>query len=348
MNALKNAVGVGKKDKEGDEPVSGEQGEGTTAAPFDGGNREAQENAGTSTESKSGPIETTGAEQQASTSNPDPVSEQAKLPPNHLGYNVPSGASLDFAPPQLPESAGNTQDPHSSKDMASSEQQNQSVASASAEGVDAGPSYPRSPSSPSSSRLSPTDAERSPSSGGAGSLAATQKLRGSRASVALPTGQRVHNPHATNPGRIPTAGGKAVGHGIGEERRQSRISEADMPRLDKQGSPDPVTQGNTQTNVAPQSTGPVEPSDTRDDRATPMFNSPTWKGEGEGAQYATAGAERNESSATGTSTSQSTTDKMKEKVKENAPTGSSPSGGRERRSSRMEAFKGKFGFGKKS
>lgn len=43
MEAVKSAVGLGKKDEAGEEPVSGETGEGTTAAPFDAGNNtEAQ------------------------------------------------------------------------------------------------------------------------------------------------------------------------------------------------------------------------------------------------------------------------------------------------------------------
>ena len=39
MDKIKSAVGVGNKDQEGQEPVSGESGEGTTAKPFDAGNK---------------------------------------------------------------------------------------------------------------------------------------------------------------------------------------------------------------------------------------------------------------------------------------------------------------------
>lgn len=43
MDKVKSAVGLGKSDKEeGEEPVSGETGEGTTAEPFDAGNKQAQ------------------------------------------------------------------------------------------------------------------------------------------------------------------------------------------------------------------------------------------------------------------------------------------------------------------
>ena len=42
MNTIKSAVGMGKKDEEGQEPVSGEKGEGTTAEPFDAGNQPVQ------------------------------------------------------------------------------------------------------------------------------------------------------------------------------------------------------------------------------------------------------------------------------------------------------------------
>ena len=43
MDKVKGAIGLGKADKEsGEEPVSGETGEGTTAEPFDAGNQKAQ------------------------------------------------------------------------------------------------------------------------------------------------------------------------------------------------------------------------------------------------------------------------------------------------------------------
>jgi len=38
MDAIKSAVGLGKTTQEGQEPVSGQQGEGTAAQPFDQGN----------------------------------------------------------------------------------------------------------------------------------------------------------------------------------------------------------------------------------------------------------------------------------------------------------------------
>jgi hypothetical protein len=38
MDTVKSAVGLGKKEEAGEEPVSGEKGEGTTAQPFDAGN----------------------------------------------------------------------------------------------------------------------------------------------------------------------------------------------------------------------------------------------------------------------------------------------------------------------
>lgn len=42
MEAIKSAVGLGKKDQEGQEPVSGVKGEGTAAEPFDAGNQECR------------------------------------------------------------------------------------------------------------------------------------------------------------------------------------------------------------------------------------------------------------------------------------------------------------------
>lgn len=40
METVKNAVGLGKESQQGEEPVSGQQGEGTAVKPFDAGNQE--------------------------------------------------------------------------------------------------------------------------------------------------------------------------------------------------------------------------------------------------------------------------------------------------------------------
>ena len=45
MDAIKSAVGLGKKDQEGQEPVSGLKGEGTAVEPFDQGNQEGRSTA---------------------------------------------------------------------------------------------------------------------------------------------------------------------------------------------------------------------------------------------------------------------------------------------------------------
>ncbi|EMC98381.1 hypothetical protein BAUCODRAFT_32413 [Baudoinia panamericana UAMH 10762] len=43
MNTLKSIVGLGKKEQEGQEPVSGVQGEGNAVEPYDAGNSEEPE-----------------------------------------------------------------------------------------------------------------------------------------------------------------------------------------------------------------------------------------------------------------------------------------------------------------
>lgn len=42
MDKLKSAVGMGGKSEEGQEPVSGAKGEGTSAEPFDAGNKQGR------------------------------------------------------------------------------------------------------------------------------------------------------------------------------------------------------------------------------------------------------------------------------------------------------------------
>ena len=82
------------------------------------------------------------------------------------------------------------------------------------------------------------------------------QLRGSRASIAGPAADKSRRePVKTNPGRIPTAGGQVMGQRASEaraERRASRVSEdlsPPSPKVDKTGSPDPVTEDNTVSNA---------------------------------------------------------------------------------------------------
>ena len=42
MDKLKGAVGMGGKDQEGQEPVSGAKGEGNAVEPFDAGNKQGR------------------------------------------------------------------------------------------------------------------------------------------------------------------------------------------------------------------------------------------------------------------------------------------------------------------
>ena len=220
--------------------------------------------------------------------------------------------------------------------MASEEQHNQSIKDASADNVD-------TKNEGSFGQPGLLNPERSGSTGRTDSnavLAKAQKLRGSRASVAEPSKPRIFNPHATNPGRIPTAGGVAVGSRPYEQRRQSRVStdmgssQASGALVDKDGSPDQLTESNTQGNVIPSSAN----GEGSSKEAPPMFKESLFED-----KDTSAGAEKNDSAAPSTGTPSTTT----EKVKENLPTGSSSSPPtKERRGSTMEKLKGKLGLGK--
>ena len=122
-----------------------------------------------------------------------------QLPPNQLGDDVPLGVTTDIAdldssdppPGATVESKSNGKSPETPQNDL-----NQSVVNASADGADSG---------------APADqTNRSPSN------PSPQSLRGSRGSVAFPRPENL-NANKTNPGRVPTAGGKAVGTGSKEE-----------------------------------------------------------------------------------------------------------------------------------
>lgn len=299
--------------------------------PFSSGKKEEAEQPDTSA----------GAEQ----SKPVTQTEQdeSKLPPNHLGANVPAGHSQDYAPPQ-PEQAS----PAEAKKMADNDT-NPSIASASTDAKDSAFGQP--------SQLSPDWQGKS-----ASGPSKTQQLRGSRASMSAPTGTRIFNPAGQNPDRIPTAGGKVVGGAAAEDRRRrsvwSSTDEGSMPPLDKQGSPDPVTESNTVANTVPQKSNgegsskaaefaPVEPHPPPADEPKPNFGTFAWGEGGEGA----ATAEQKKETDTANGNKSSTAEKaenIKEKVKDAVPTPSSGSTAKkERRESKFDAFKGKLGFGKK-
>ena len=112
---------------------------------------------------------------------------------------MPEGFSVDFTS----KSNGNGKEKMS--------EPNQSVQNASADGVDEGKF----------GQAGLLDPNRSGSTGGGQKVG---QLRGSRASISAPTKERIFNPHAQNPGRIPTAGGVAVGSKQYETRRASRVS----------------------------------------------------------------------------------------------------------------------------
>lgn len=225
-------------------------------------------------------------------------------------------------------------------------QPNQSVVNASAEGTDSGFGKP--------GQLSPDWQSKS-----ASGAAKTQQLRGSRASMSAPSGQRVFNPAGQNPGRIPTAGGQVVGARASDDRRRKSMwgsqGDASMPQLDKQGSPDAVTQGNTVANVAPLPTN-GEGSSKMADEPKPSFNTFAWGEGGEGAATKTGAEEKTADGTAGTnavngnkSSAAEKADEAKDKVKDVLPTssgGASTEQKKERRASRFDAFKSKLGMGK--
>ena len=263
--------------------------------------------------------------------------EEKKLPPNQLGLNVPSGASTDFAPPGPPgEGASPTETKNA---MAQAQEHNESVVNASADKVDEGKFG--------QAGLLNTDGRSGSQPGRSGSgQPPPHMLRGSRASIAEPSKPRVFNPHGTNPGRIPTAGGVAVGSQQ-YQRRTSRVSEDLTPpakkgSMDQEGSPDPATQTNTASNATPQapsSPPPImedEEGGPKDTSAAPVFNEKPFGDSNGAAAPATTSGEEDKSKV----------EQMKEKAKENLPVGGSsdskPAESKERRGSTFERFKSKL------
>lgn len=234
--------------------------------------------------------------------------------------------------------------------------QNQSVINASADGVDrAGSSSNASSSGPS-----------------------MQQLRGSRASMSAPTKKPVFNPHAQNPGRIPTAGGVAVGSRQYEARRASMAPQS--PPLPEEGKAESSKSGAANGAANGAAGGPVAPYPAGKEEK-PMFNMPDY-GNGNGKapeKDAAAGAAApfdpgntaaqagQEAPAQEPSTTEGAQEGVKsaedkgmvekatDAVKENMPaavvgggetsqtTPGSPS--KERRASRFDMFKEKLGMG---
>ena len=200
------------------------------------------------------------------------------------------------------------------------------------------------------------------------------QLRGSRASISAPTKERVFNPYATNPARIPTAGGVAVGSKQYEARRASRVS-SDMGVGNKSPpqSPPPISEDAPESSKDGAINGSAAPPAGGD---APAFNMPTYEDKDAVAPDAHAPttqaaeatpAQQNETVVIGNSGEDkpSTTEKVKETVEAvkdklpgttggsteekssslSAPTSpGSPS--KERRGSRFDAFKHKLGLDK--
>lgn len=192
------------------------------------------------------------------------------------------------------------------------------------------------------------------------------QLRGSRASISAPTKERIFNPHAQNPGRIPTAGGVAVGSKQFEQRRASRVSSdlgvgskspPQSPTLVEESPAESSKDGAVNGAAAPPSGGGV-----------PAFNIPTYDKDSVApdahapeppATQATEAIPAENQTTIVTEDKPSTTEKVKETVKDKLPgttggtsnTLSAPtspgSPSKERRGSRFDAFKDKLGMGKK-
>jgi len=201
------------------------------------------------------------------------------------------------------------------------------------------------------------------------------QLRGSRASISAPTKERVFNPYATNPARIPTAGGVAVGSRQYEARRASRVSQ-DLGSGSKSPpqSPPPISEeGAAESSKDGAINGEAAPPAGGD---TPAFNMPSYEDKDSVAPdahaptaQATEGApaQQNETVVIGNTPGEdkpSTMEKVKETVTDKLPgttggteeksntlttptsPGSPGSPSKERRGSRFDAFKHKLGLDK--
>jgi hypothetical protein len=188
------------------------------------------------------------------------------------------------------------------------------------------------------------------------------QLRGSRASISAPTKERIFNPHAENPARIPTAGGVAVGSRQYEQRRASRVS-SDLGGGSKSPpqSPPPVAE---ESPAESSKDGAVNGAASGGGGQT-AFNFPTYDKDSVAPDahapeaQATDATPAQTETTTATEDKPSTTEKVKETVKDKLPgttggssdTPSSPtspsSPSKERRGSRFDAFKDKLGIGKK-
>ena len=272
------------------------------------------------------------------------------LPPNHLGVNVPEGFSTDFAASPVP----NPTTPSAPKGKMA-EDQNKTVQSASADGVDEGKF----------GQAGLLDANRSKGGPSVG------QLRGSRASISAPTKERIFNPHATNPGRIPTAGGVAVGSKQYEQRRASRVSsDLGVGGKSPPQSPVPVAEESyAETSKDGAVNGAAAPPVQQE--AAPVFATPSYDKDSvapdahapEGAPAGTTATPATTATATDSTPAQeqdkSKAEEMKDKVQEKLPSavGGSSAGGmsstspsspaKERRGSRFDAFKEKLGMGSK-
>lgn len=160
------------------------------------------------------------------------------LPPNHFGSDVPEGASKDLADP-------GTVAPGQTDGIASQGAPPQTPTAPPATAADPNPEGGVGQAADSSSPASPG----SPGRANAHLVGSRGEGRGSIVPPDAPKSRSIQNENA-----IPTAGGMRLGSVAGDQRRASRVSQdipQGMPKLDREGSPDPVTATNTQSNTAP-------------------------------------------------------------------------------------------------
>lgn len=191
----------------------------------------------------------------------DKAEAEKHLPPNHLGSTVPEGASRDLADP-------GTVAPGQTDGLA---QQKSGGGAAATTTSTSDETTPRSPSTSvgkqpdrggsmaSAGGVSP-ERVRSVGAGGGAQLAGSRgEHRGSMIPADAPKYKRVENPD-----RIPIAGGKRIGEEQYQTRRASVAPSTspprDMAKLDREGSPDPVTAANTEANIDPASTSGGAPA----------------------------------------------------------------------------------------
>lgn len=259
--------------------------------------------------------------------------KEKHLPPNHLGSAVPAGASTDLADPGT-VAPGQTDGLAASKSPTSPTTGNDA-----AERSDSLSQLPDR-----STSVGSASSPRSGSGSQQPQLAGSRgEHRGSMIPADAPRYKRVENPD-----RIPTAGGKRIGEEQYQTRRASVAPSSsspprDMPKLDREGSPDPVTAGNTESNTKA-SGGNTAPKEMKEFSMGDASKEAEAKGATGGAAEDVAPDEGGRASSVGaTSGGSGSGSALKEKLSPSSGGGSgSGSGGHARRGSVFDKLKEKM------